>query len=105
MPQRTRVNRVPTHKQLQASSFENQVTLKPGEKSIFYEDDNQIEGQGDPSYQISVLESIKVSATPRSEHRDSQIKIFQAFDQYMGENNVESSKNLLEERKLPDQAN
>ena len=53
MPSRTRINRVPTHKQLQ-NSFENQVTMKRGF------DDEVVGGAGGaaggPHEQISILE-------------------------------------------------
>lgn len=32
IPTRTRISRVPTHKQLQSNLFENQVTLKRGDQ-------------------------------------------------------------------------
>ena len=51
-----------------------------------------------PRCQISVLESYMVSTTPRSDNHESQMKIFQAFDQYVEDN--DNTHLMQEETKL-----
>ena len=80
MPQRKRVSRVPTSQQLLANSFENQVTIKPGDQL------NRPEEQIEQIEQISVLDSSfkeEMKGSPRSDGASHRGGIFQAFNEYV----------------------